>query len=363
VNRFEKPQINNPSKQALSNMLRQRHPGGNPAAAYGNNMQQQQRLQPQNVNAAQQQQFLRNQLNQRQGMTPQQQQQPILGQVMGQNMGGVPAAQMNMGVVGPQTQQQPNPNMLQNANNGGNGMVGVGGQQVGGAVVPNVAQMGGMVGNVGSGAGMPMAQQNQGLLNQNIGNNTGMGMQGIANTNQQAMFQQQQQVQQQQQQQQQQQYQGMNQNYQGYNNQGAGMNAATGNQQMMGNFNQIPVRNTQEYLAQQQKAAAMGNRGQYGMQAPNVTMVGAPPYQNPRQIPAAQTQQQQLFQQQRMRQQQMLLQQQQQQQQQNPQQGMVPNQNQGINQQSALVAQLTHNSQLQRSMPNQQNMGQYPPPY
>ncbi len=63
MNRFERPQINNQSKQALSIMLRQRHPPfmpGNQAANPGqfNNMQQQrnQQLQQQQQHQQSQQQ-------------------------------------------------------------------------------------------------------------------------------------------------------------------------------------------------------------------------------------------------------------------------------------------------------------------
>lgn len=60
MNRFERPQINNQSKQALSIMLRQRHPPfmpGNQAANPGqfNNMQQQQQQQQRNQQLQQQQ--------------------------------------------------------------------------------------------------------------------------------------------------------------------------------------------------------------------------------------------------------------------------------------------------------------------
>ncbi|GAB0086625.1 Mediator of RNA polymerase II transcription subunit 12 [Sergentomyia squamirostris] len=379
MNRFERPpNIANPSKQALSNMLRQRHPpfiaANQPANAANFNMQQQQQQQQQRQQQQQQQaqqqqhQFMRTlRPNMAGQMGPAQAMNPVMGQnmnqpmaQMGQTMGGQtmgPASLMNQ-----QTQMQQNPMSQAQA-------------QPQGMMAQNTGMMvqtsGGMMNQAASGMGQQapggMMQQQQapgggaaggagGMVNQAMA--TG-GMQNMQQAGgQQAMFQNQQ-------------YQGITQNFGAYGNQG--MNQQAGPQSMMTNFNQMnPQRTTQaEYMAQHR--AMQANRAQYMQPAPNVTMnnmVGqgaAPPYSRPGQTGGkpTQTQQQQQFQQvnqQRIRQQMMM--QQSMGQQPNP-QGMNQGQGQGMGQQQTpnLVA------QLQRQIPNQQNMmgqQQYqhqPPPY
>lgn len=332
VNRFERPQIiQNPSKQALSNMLRSRHPfmgvQGNTSGGFG--MQNQQpnpmQTQPQQQrSAANAQQFIRmrgpagpNQLgNQSVGMVA----QPggLIGQPVMVGQTGVGGINQLIG-----TNMGTSNNMLSQQSNviNPNSMLGQQGQNVNMSMGGQNAQNSGMMNQNSnmmtnsSGVGNPNMVQIQGGLNQNSGIVGNMGMmqgQQQANANmmgQQGMggMQNMQQVgsnatvpQQQQQMFQNQQYQNMNQQYQGYNQpqqQQAAMNQQQQNvvqQNMMGNqfgnaIGQQPQRSTQaEYMTQQR--VALANRNQYAtmqqQQAPNVTMnnmVGgpqgtAPPY-------------------------------------------------------------------------------------
>ncbi|KAH8373428.1 hypothetical protein KR009_006618 [Drosophila setifemur] len=307
ANRIERPPQNANSKQALSQMLRQRQPfqqqqqqqqgpGG------GFNPMQQQQPTPQQQPGPQQQinpnQMRQQQMNaqqnpqavaafnamqqqnaqQQQQMNPNQQQQPqfMRGGNMRPGMAPNPMAQLNMG-----GQSMPqNPMMQQQMPQGMVGMVN-----------PNANQMmqtgGGQGGNgVGVGVGVGAG-----------GNNPNMGMNNIP---QQGMMQQQP-VQQQPQPQQQVQFQNFQNQYQqqqqGMQQQGgAGVGVGVGvgmapNQQqqqqgnMMGNFNpqmQQANRNNPDFMAvaaaaqQQQRGVPggmmAGNRGQYMNQAPNVTM-------------------------------------------------------------------------------------------
>ncbi|XP_059617864.1 mediator of RNA polymerase II transcription subunit 12 isoform X2 [Phlebotomus argentipes] len=400
MNRFERPSMANQSKQALSNMLRQRHPfiGGNQATSANFNMQQQRQ---------QQIPFMRNTLRASLGgqMGPggQQSMNPVMGQNMGQmgqamggqGMGGQTMGGQTMGgqamggqAMGGQTMggqamggqgMGPGSLMTQQSQMGQNPM-----SQAQSAPQAMMSQAGGMMASASGGmmtqgqttamgqapGGMMQQQQQQapvtgaggatgGMVGQTMGAG---GMQTMQQGGgQQAMFQNQQ-------------YQGMAQNFGGYG--GQAMNQQAAPQAMMTNFSQMSAQRTSqaEYIAQQR--ALQANRGQYMQPAPNVTMNNmvaqgaAPPYSRQGQTGGKPTQaQQQQFQQvnqvnqQRIRQQMMMQQQQSMGQQPNP-QGMGQGQNQGMGQQQtpALVA------QLQRQMPNQQNMmgQQYPhqpPPY
>ncbi|XP_055677088.1 mediator of RNA polymerase II transcription subunit 12 isoform X2 [Lutzomyia longipalpis] len=377
INRFERPSMTNQSKQALSNMLRQRHPfiGGNqPGNAANFNIQQQQQRQQQQQQQ-QQHQFMRNTLRANLGaqMGPNQAMNPVMGQTMNQPMGqmGQTMGGQGMGPGGMMNQQsQMGQNPMSQAQAAPQTMMAQGGAMMataGGAMMNQAGGGMGQTSGIGQGPSGMMQQQPQqapgggaaGGGAQMVAQGMGAGgMQTIQQGgNQQAMFQNQQ-------------YQGMAQNFGGYG--GQGMNQQNAPQTMMGNFNQMtPQRTSQaEYIAQQR--ALQQNRGQYMQPAPNVTMnnmVGqgaAPPYSRQGQTGGKPTQaQQQQFQQanqQRIRQQ-MMMQQQGMAQQPNP-QAMGQGQGQGMGQQQtpALVA------QLQRQMPNQQNMmgQQYPhqpPPY
>ncbi|XP_026481601.1 mediator of RNA polymerase II transcription subunit 12-like [Ctenocephalides felis] len=345
VNRFERPQASN-SKQAISNMLRQRHPmnqfmpsgagAGSPAVgAGGPGGQYPAAMGPR-------QHMIRQQL--RAGMTPN-----TMG--MNANQGMMAGNQaINSGMS---ANQMPGQNM---------GQMGV--QGMGNAGMQG--QMMGQNANIGQGL-------NPGMANQNI-NNQGMGSQAsnqvMAGQNisgaQQAMFQNQQ-------------YgnmpQGMNQNYPGYTGQPTNQQAMMGGfqgQQQFTNQQNTAMMNQQQRNAHAEYMAQRVNRGSYmqQQQAPNVTMntMGgpAPPYPRGGQ-PGSQNQVPQFPQQmnpqqsQRMRQQMLALQQQQQQQaqQQVQQQAMTNTQQQGS---PALVAQL----QRQLNQPQQAMMNQYshqPPPY
>lgn len=354
MNQFERPPLNQ-SKQALSNMLRNRHPSymnqQNPQVPPNFTMQQtsQQRIMHQgnpqmrqNMGAQQQNmQFMRNANQMRQGINPMSN-QVAAGPMTGNN----PA--INQGIAGGQVQGPSNQmaGMMQQQQN--TGMMSGGqvnnqmmGNQMGAMAnqqnIPqqnmnvnvnagnmNVGQMGNQIGQQ-----MPNTQMNSLQMGSNQ-----MGNQG-GNTGGGQMFQNQ--------------YQGnVNQNYQGYNQQGMNTGTGGGQQQgMMNNFNQgvqgvqgvggvqsnvvqPNQRNPQDmYVQQRLQNRVPPYMQQGGQQTPNVTMntqmvgnmgnnAGAPPVyprqqggkpnMNPNQ------QNQYALNAQRLRQQQLLLQQQQQQQ-------------------------------------------------
>jgi hypothetical protein len=315
VNQFvdQRPPLNQ-SKQALSNMLRQRHPGANPGGVPFN-IQQQQRMQ----------------MIQNRGMAPMQR-APMIYRARA--MGGKPMnnqAMMNQQTtpMNPMSQQAPvnvnmpmqignnNPNqamMNQSTPNPMNQQMVMGQQNVmqqvpanqtimpgpgsGGIPMqqnpPNMMQQQAQGGGQIMGANMPTQQQNQMIQQQgqmgNMGNQMAQGVSG----NQNQMFPNQYQNQ-------------MNQNYSGYNN-NPQMGANQGNVQaqgqtpMMGNFQQQsnPMTNPNqqrnhqaEFLAQQrrqqlmqQQQAQQAQQQQGQQQTPNVTMNAnmqgnvPPPYVN-----------------------------------------------------------------------------------
>lgn len=331
MNRFERPQINNQSKQALSIMLRQRHPpfmpGNQPAGQPGQqfNMQQQRNQLQLQQQQQQHQQYIRTSLR---GMNPSQ---------MGNNqMTGMVQPGMGPGInpnnmIANQPSQMPQSQIAQNQQPGIGGIMGQTGgnmmSQTGGRLTPaSMSQAGGMIGQAG-GNMMPqgnrtmapttmMSQQAAaGMVPQGM-NSSGVPVPGIqqgVQGGQQSMFSGNSQ-----------QFSGMAQNFGGgggYANQGMPQQPNLQQNMQMGNFNQINAQRSQaEFLAQQQRnlqqqqqqqQQVQANR-QFTQQVPNVTMntmnnmvaqaaVGNPP-QYPRQQgsgAAAQTQQQQqLFQQQ-----------------------------------------------------------------
>ncbi|XP_039485003.1 mediator of RNA polymerase II transcription subunit 12 isoform X1 [Drosophila santomea] len=311
-NRIERPPLNANSKQALSQMLRQRQPFQQQQAQQGpgggfNPMQQQ--PQPSQQQPGPQQQINPNQMRQQQ-MNPQQNPQSVAAfNAMQQQQQNAQQQQMN-----PNQQQQQQfmrggnmrpgmaPNQMNQMNMGGQGMAQnpMMQQQIPqnmvGMVNPNANQMmqsGGAQGGNGVGVGV-------GVGVGGAGNNPNMGMGGMP---QQGMMQQQPQQQPQQQvqfqnfqnqYQQQQQQQGMQQQGGGA---GVGVGMAPNQQQqqqanMMGNFNpqmQQANRSNPDFMAaaavaqqqqqqQQQQQRVVpggmmaGNRNQYMNQAPNVTM-------------------------------------------------------------------------------------------
>ncbi|XP_055373234.1 mediator of RNA polymerase II transcription subunit 12 [Condylostylus longicornis] len=375
---MQRMSMNPSSKQALSNMLRQKNTfmGGqqqtNPGAL---SMQQQQRQQQLQMQQQQQQQMMMrnnmrgmapnqmggqqnsipNQMNQMNNLAQIPQQQNNINQVLNSNSMMAQQSQMqqqNVGMSGGQNAPQmmnTNAGMMTNANTGSSGNPNIMSQQNTGMV-----QGAGMAGQATA-----MQSQNTGLANQG-GAMTGQAnnMMNQQNVNPVAMVNQQaaQQFQQ----------------FGTYNNQN--MNQQSGPQMMNPGFSQMaaPQRNTQaEYIAQQ-RAMQQANRGQYMNQAPNVTMNNmmgggqgaAPPYRQQAGVGHAQQQQQQQFQQQQRLRQQMLMQQQQQQQGgmnmgQGGAPGMVSQQNPTVGQQTPnLVAQL----QRPQNMMGQQYPHQ-PPPY
>lgn len=302
VNRFERPQMNNNSKQALSNLLRQRQPpfvGGNQMANNPGNfnaMQQQRQggMQPQQVPSQMQnpqsQQFMRNQIR---GMAPN---QMIPGGPMsgGNVAGNVPG--MNSNMVGPNGNMNASQMMMQQ-----NQQNMVGGQQPGGQSSNQSLNQGMGQGMMNAGGSMGIGQQQAGMMQQGMmGNQSQQQFQNYNNFNNPAM-----------------------------GNQPGGGGGAPGSvpvqQNMMSgsNFNQMNAQSTNqvEYMARQrvlqQQQQQQTNRGQYINQTPNITMSnmmnqgGAPPYQRQGSAGGGKptvSQQQQFSQQQRLRQQQMMMQ-------------------------------------------------------
>ncbi|XP_037934116.1 mediator of RNA polymerase II transcription subunit 12-like [Teleopsis dalmanni] len=354
MNRFERPQLNDP-KLALSNMLRARQPNYNQNNNTTFNAMQQQQRQGQGMQP-QQQAGLNNVQQQQQQQL--QQQQFVRGAIRGairgiapNQMGGTAPNQIapNMNAVNIGQNITPNPLMQQQqqmAQNNPQAMA--------------MAQNTGMIGSVSNNNSNLMSGQSSNNL-VNAGNIMQQNVGGVSNN-------------------------AVNQNminqgpgqFQNFNQYQQGINATGPNQQnnIMGGFNQMNQRNNpNDFMTQQQQrgpAGIVNNRGQYMNQAPNVTMntmVGqgtVPPYsrqQNSGGKPGVVSSQHQFQQQQQQRLHQIM-----------QLQGMNQQNNSGsvIGQQQtqSMGQQQTPNlvAQLQRQMPNQQNMmGQQfqhqPPPY
>ncbi|XP_054085206.1 mediator of RNA polymerase II transcription subunit 12 isoform X1 [Zeugodacus cucurbitae] len=309
ANRFERPQ-HNQSKQALCNMLRQRQPNFNQNNSTSFNALQQhqqirqtQGLQTQSAGSSVQQQFVRGGMR---GITANQNQ--LTSNIsQGLNANGILAGQQSTQNVNSQASNQTMPmaantGIINTTSNNQNSLMNV--QSASGLVGSgNVLQQ-----NVNIGAG----NSNQNVINQPTFHNFNQYQQsGIMNN---------------------------------------GANGQVPPSNMVGSYNQLNQRgSSSDYLQQRGNNSVTNNRGQFVNPTPNVTM-GNIIVQNTMQPYSRQqctggkpsvvsTQQQ--FQQQRLHHQMMQIQ-----------GGMVQSQNQTINQQQTpnLVA------QLQRQLPNQQNM-------